>query len=410
MKRQTFSILFFINKAKLHKSGEAGIYIRINVNGKRAEANIKRTVPVHQWDQQREQSKGRDGKSNETNNCIRTLKLRALTIHRDLELQGKLFTARLILDMLYNRGDEQKTILGIFRQHNEKCRALIGIDYVKITVNRFDNCYKYIETVIRENYGKSDMTLQELDGEFIRAFEMHLKTVRGCAQNTVIRYMKCFKKIINLAIANQWMHHNPFNGIRFQAKEVIKEVLSKEEIERLAQKKFESERLNYVRDVFLFSIFTGLAYIDVYNLRREHITTDNQGDMWIRKRREKTDVMCNIPLLPFAKVLIKRYANHPLCTTSGRLLPVCSNQKMNSYLKEIAIRCDIHKHLTTHTARHTYATVVCLANGVTMENVAKMLGHADIRMTQHYAKVMDSSIKRDMLSVQSSLSSFKIPV
>lgn len=396
MRRNSFSVLFFINKTKLLKTGEAPIIIRISVGGKRVESNIKRSVPVEQWDQSKEMSKGRDRKANETNESIRMLKLRALTIHRDLELKGKFFTARLIMDMLYNNEDSQKTLLGIFRKHNDDCRKLIGIDYVKITITRFDNCCKYLGVLIKQKYGKDDMNLNEITGEFVRDFEMYLKVERGCQQNTVIRYMKCFKKIVNLAIANEWMHNNPFAGIKFQAKEVIKEVLTKDEIERLMVKDFSSTHLNYVRDVFVFQIFTGLAYVDVNNLREEHITKDNNGDVWIRKAREKTDNMCNIPLLKIPQMILEKHKDNPLCIRSGALLPVTSNQKMNSYLKEIAVRCDISKRLTTHTARHTAATVVFLANGVSMENVAKMLGHSDIRMTQHYAKVMDSSIKRDM--------------
>lgn len=396
MRRNSFSVLFFINKTKLLKTGEAPIIIRISVGGKRVESNIKRSVPVEQWDQSREMSKGRDRKANETNESIRMLKLRALTIHRDLELKGKFFTARLIMDMLYNNEDNQKTLLGIFRKHNDDCRKLIGIDYVKITITRFDNCCKYLWVLIKQKYGKEDINLNEITGEFVCDFEMYLKVERGCQQNTVIRYMKCFKKIINLAITNEWMHNNPFAGIKFQAKEVIKEVLTKDEIERLMVKDFGSTHLNYVRDVFVFQIFTGLAYVDVNNLRVEHITQDNNGDMWIRKAREKTDNMCNIPLLKIPQMILEKHKDNPLCIRSGALLPVTTNQKMNSYLKEIAVRCDISKRLTTHTARHTAATVVFLANGVSMENVAKMLGHSDIRMTQHYAKVMDSSIKRDM--------------
>ncbi len=396
MRRTTFSVLFVINKTKLLKSGEAPIILRITVGGKRAEANIRRGTEISQWDSSKEMIKGRDKKSLEVNEYIRALKLRALTIHRDLELKGKFFTARLIMNMLFNNDDDQRTILKIFRNHNDECRRLIGIDYVKITISRFDVCCKYLGILISEKYGKEDMTLNEIDGELVRAFETYLKIERGCAQNTVVRYMKCFKKIINLAIANEWMHHNPFNGIRFQSKEVIKEVLTKEEIERLMQKQFDIDRLNYVRDVFVFCCFTGLAYIDAYNLRPEHITTDNNGDMWIRKAREKTDNMCNIPLLQIPRMILERYKGHPKCTKKGVLLPVMCNQNMNNYLKEIAALCGINKHLTTHTARHSYATVVCLANGVSIENVAKMLGHSDIRMTQHYAKVMDASIKRDM--------------
>jgi site-specific recombinase XerD len=326
--------------------------------------------------------------------------MRVLQIRSELEMSGKFYTADLLLNMLYNNCETDKhQLLATFRKHNDDCRKLIGIDYVKITITRFDNCCKYLGVLIKQKFGKEDINLNEIDAEFVRDFEMYLKTERGCQQNTVIRYMKCFKKIINLAIANEWMTRNPFAGIKFQAKEVIKEILTKEEIERIMAKDFEMEHLEYVRDVFTFCIFTGLAYIDVNNLREEHLTTDNNGDLWIRKAREKTENMCNIPLLKIPQAILEKYKDHPIREKTGALLPVTSNQKMNSYLKEIATRCNIKKTLTTHTARYTYASVVCLANGVSMENVAKMLGHSDIRMTQHYAKVMDSSIKRDMAGI-----------
>ena len=408
MKRNSFSVFFFIKKTKLLNNGEAPIRLRIKVNGIAVESQIKRSVPPNFWEQSTESSKGRDRKSAELNEYIRMLKLKALTIHRELELSGKLFTARIIMNKLYNAEDDKRTLLSIFRKHNEDCRKLIGIDYVEITIRRFDNCCKYLGVLIQQKFGKADINLDEINGEFIRDFEMFLKVERGCQQNTVIRYMKCFKKIINLAIANEWMTKNPFAGIKFQAKEVIKEVLTKEEIEKIMSKQFDMERLEYVRDVFIFCCYTGLAYVDVNNLKAEHITKDNDGDAWIRKAREKTDNMCNIPLLKIPQMILEKYKNNPLCVRSGRLLPVTSNQKMNSYLKEIATRCDIKKSLSTHTARYSYASTICLANGVSMENVAKMLGHSDIRMTQHYAKVMDSSIKRDMINVAKTLKSINV--
>jgi site-specific recombinase XerD len=406
--KNSFSIFFFIKKTKLLNNGEAPIRLRIKVNGIAVESQIKRSISPNLWGQATESSKGRDRKSAELNEYIRMLKLKALTTHRELELSGKLFSARLIMNKLYSAEDDKRTLLSIFRKHNEDCRKLIGIDYVEITIRRFDNCCKYLGVLIQKKFGKADINLNEIDGELIRDFEIYLKIERCCQQNTVIRYMKCFKKIINFAIANEWMTKNPFAGIRFQAKEGIKEVLTKEEIERIMAKQFDMERLEYVRDVFLFCCFSGLAYVDVNNLKAEHITKDNDGDMWIRKTREKTDNMCNIPLLKIPQMILEKYRDNPLCVKSGRLLPVTSNQKMNSYLKEIATRCDIKKNLTTHTARYTYASVVCLANGVSMENVAKMLGHSDIRMTQHYAKVMDSSIKRDMVNVEKALKSINV--
>ena len=342
---------------------------------------------------------GRTKAAAELNEYIRMLKLRVLTIQRELEAEGTIYTARLIMDKLYSCEEGRYTLLNVFRKHNNDCRRLIGIDYVQITVSRFDNCCKYLGHLIKKQFGKDDMNITELNGEFVRNFEIYLKPTRNCQQNTVIRYMKGLKKIVNLAIANDWMHKNPFAGIRFQEKEVIREVLTKEEIERMMCKEFALPRLEYVRDVFIFCVFTGMAYVDVNNLRQEHIVRDNNDDLWIRKARQKTNNMCNIPLLKIPQLLMEKYKNHPLCTKTGALLPVPSNQKMNSYLKEIADFCGIQKNLTTHTARHTFATVVALANGVSMENIAKMLGHSDIRMTQRYAKVMDSSIMRDMENV-----------
>ena len=352
MKRASFSVLFFIKKTKLLKNGEAPIRLRITVNSISVELQIRRSVALNLWSEAKECSMGRTKAAAELNEYIRMLKLRVLTIQRELEAEGTIYTARLIMDKLYSCEEGRYTLLNVFRKHNNDCRRLIGIDYVQITVSRFDNCCKYLGHFIQKQYGKEDMNLTELNGEFVRNFEIYLKTTRNCQQNTVIRYMKGLKKIVNLAIANDWMHKNPFAGIRFQEKEVIREVLTKEEIERMMCKEFALPRLEYVRDVFIFCVFTGMAYVDVNNLRQEHIVRDNNDDLWIRKARQKTNNMCNIPLLKIPQLLMEKYKNHPLCTKTGALLPVPSNQKMNSYLKEIADFCGIQKNLTTHAAKH----------------------------------------------------------
>jgi site-specific recombinase XerD len=171
-------------------------------------------------------------------------------------------------------------------------------------------------------------------------------------------------------------------------------------LETLIHKEFSISRLAQVRDIFVFCTFTGLAFIDVKQLTHNHLTKDNNGAMWIRKSRQKTRNMCNIPILLPAQKLIEKYKDHPECIRKGVLLPVMSNQKMNAYLKEIADLCGINKKLSTHVARHTAATVVFLSHQVSMENVAKILGHSNTKMTQHYAKVLDSSIMRDMANVE----------
>lgn len=399
MKRISFAVLFIINRSKLKKNGDVPIIMRVSIGGQRAECQIKRHINPELWDATKERSKGRSKEAIELNEYLEMLKLRAYTVHRDLELTGCAYNARLVLHRVFNVQSSSRSVLSVFKKHNDDCRDRIGVDYVAITISRFDNCYKYLQKVIREFYGKEDINFNELSGDFVRAFEKFLRTERGCQQNTVIRYMKCFKKIVNMARAKNWLNHDPFYNIKFTEVKVIKEILTVEEIKTIMDKELIG-RLEAVRDVFVFCCFTGLAYTDVNNLREEHITADGQGEIWIRKTREKTDNMCDIPLLGIPKSILEKYKGHALTDRNKRLLPVISNQPMNGYLKEIATLCGINKRLTTHTARHTYATVICLNNGVSINNVAKMLGHSDIRMSQHYARVMDNGLKKDMDNIK----------
>lgn len=408
MDRKLFSVLFFIKRTKLRKNGEAPIVVRITYGKHSVEIQISRTVPVNQWSQTRGCSTGRDKQAAETNAFIEMVRVKLYKIHQELERQGGFYNVKTIKDRFMGKEIQERTLYSIFKEHNDRCRELIGIDYELITIRRYDNCLKYLMETVQRQYGKEDILLCEINSELVRNFEHFLKADRGCAQNTVIRYMKCFKKIIHLAIANEWMSRNPFAGIKFQEVPVNKEFLTQDEIAILIQKDFGIEKLNLVRDIFAFQIFTGLAYIDVFNLRKEHISTDNNGKMWIRKTREKTNNMCNIPLLTIPQILLEKYSDHPECQKRGTLLPVLCNQTMNAYLKQIADLCGITKHLTTHTARHTAASVVFLANNVSLSNVAKMLGHSSTRMTQRYAKALDSSIMRDMESVEQSLTANNI--
>ena len=404
MERKRFSILFFIKRSKLLKNGEAPLRVRVTYDKLYVELQLKRSIQVQLWSQEKECAIGKDRNSVELNHYIDVLRVRFYQIYQDLELEGKLMSARAIVNRYLGNDETNKTLYNVFKEHNDNCRKLIGKDYVEITIRRYDNCLKYLMELVKRSYNQDDILLREVNGELVRNFEMYLKTEKRCAQNTVIRYMKCFKKVINLAIANEWIIKNPFAGIKFHEVAVNKEFLTMEEINAIAAKEFHIQRLEIVRDVFLFCCMTGLAFIDVYNLREEHIIKDNSGAMWIRKTREKTNNMCNIPLLSLPIQILEKYADNPHCLKKGVLLPVMCNQKMNSYLKEIADFCGIKKNLTTHTARHTAASVVFLANGVSLPNVAKMLGHSSTRMTQHYAKVLDSSIMRDMANVEKSLS------
>lgn len=406
MKRDSFRVLFFLKKTRLLKNGEASVCMRITVNGTRVENNIRKSIDPALWSQAKETARGKSRRACDLNTYIEEARIKLYQIFCELEQQNRPVTAHLLQKLFFGQEqpEEVRTLLGTMQEHNDQCRALIGTDYALITVRRYESCRRYLAELIRQRYGKEDLPLTEVNGELVRAFAFYLKTEKGCQQNTVIRYMKCLKKITNLARANDWMAKDPFLGIRFHEKEVVREFLTMDELQTIYRKEFPLERLTLVRDVFIFAAFTGLAFIDVQQLAPEHIVRDNNGNLWIRKPRQKTKNMCNIPLLDIPQEILRKYADHPTCRKRGVLLPVPCNQKMNSYLKEIADICMIRKNLTTHCARHSYATSVCLANGVSLENVAKMLGHSNIKMTQHYARVLDSSILRDMMQVERAIS------
>ena len=406
MKRDSFRVLFFLKKTKLLKNGEASVCMRITVNGTRFENNIRKSSDPVLWSQAKETARGKSRRACDLNTYIEEARIKLYQIFCELEQQNRPVTAHLLQELFFGqeKPEEVRTLLGTMQEHNDQCRALVGTDYALITVRRYESCRRYLAELIRQRYGKEDLPLAEVNGELVRAFAFYLKTEKGCQQNTVIRYMKCLKKITNLASTNDWMAKDPFLGIRFHEEDVVREFLTMDELQTIYRKEFPLERLTLVRDVFIFAAFTGLAFIDVQQLAPEHIVRDNNGNLWIRKPRQKTKNMCNIPLLDIPQEILRKYADHPTCRKKGVLLPVPCNQKMNSYLKEIADICMIRKNLTTHCARHSYATSVCLANGVSLENVAKMLGHSNIKMTQHYARVLDSSILRDMMQVGRAIS------
>ena len=408
MDRNYFSILFFIKKSKLLKNGEAPICLRITINGQRAEVQIKRSVEVSLWNSNKECAIGKERKHQELNHYLETVRTKVLRIHRELEQDGKPITGEILKRHFYGEGESPKMLLEVFREHNKKYRELLDKDVVLGTVLRYERTVRYLEEFMKEKYRFSDIPLKNINQEFVKEFEHFIKTEKDCAQNATVKYLKNLKKIIRNALVNKWMDDDPFVEIRFHQTASNREFLTEEELNKLIEKEFTIPRMEVVRDIFVFCSLTGLAFTDVQHLKPEHIFRDMDGSYWIRKTREKTDNMCNIPLLDLPMKLIHKYQNHPECVRKGVVMPVPCNQRMNSYLKEIADICGIQKTLSTHSARHSYATSICLANGVSMENVAKMLGHADTSVTKHYARVLDQNIFKDMKKVNSCLSELAI--
>ena len=399
MERTTFGLLFYIRRDKTNKRGEAPVFMRLTINGERADASIKRFIEPHAWNSAKGKANEKSRGGKDLNLYLDAISANILRIQRDLELDKKEVSAQIILNRyLGKEQSDRHTLMEVFRAHNEKCRALSGISLAPATVIRYETTLRLTEEFLQKNYKKEDCYLDEVTNQFIEDFEFFLKTVRRCCHNTTSKYLMNFKKIIRIALAKGWMKKDPFAQVHFHFEPVEREFLEKQELKAMLNKEITITRLAQVRDIFCFCCLTGLAFTDVQQLKAEHLVADIHGKIWIRKARQKTKNMCNIPLLDEAQKIIDRYKEHPYCQTHGVLLPVCSNQKMNSYLKELADICGIRKNLSTHCARHTFATLT-LASGATIDNVAKMLGHANVNMTRRYAKVLDSSIMRDMEAV-----------
>jgi site-specific recombinase XerD len=381
------------------------VFLRVTVNGQRCETSISLKVKPEKWNSSAERLIGDSRESQELNFRLDTIRMRIMQIYREMEFDRETITAKKIIDRYQGR-DIEPTImlLDVFREHNERCHKLIGKDMAPATVTRYETSLKHTANFIKFNFKKDDIPIADVNHKFITDYEFYLKTERNCSHNSATKYLKNFKKIIRIALANEYITKDPFVNIRFTLDEVERDFLEDTELQRIIDKPISIERLAVVRDIFVFQCFTGLSYSDVKGLRQEHIATDNNGKQWIRKKRQKTNNMCNIPLLDVSQQIMERYKSHPECIRRGTLLPVPCNQKLNAYLKELADICGIEKQISSHTGRHSYATSVCLANGVSIENVAKMLGHSDTKMTRHYAKVLDKSIMRDMEHVNGKFS------
>ena len=350
---------------------------------------------VNKWNAQVECATGKDRKHQELNHYIETVRTRVLKIHRELEQDGKPVTAEILKNLFNGANQPPKMLLERFREHNEKYRALIGKDVVEATVLRYERTVRYLEEFLKKEYKSSDIPFRNIDRQFVEKFEYFIKTEKNCAQNATVKYLKILKKIVTLALTNKWMTENPFTGIKFKQTQTNRDFLTEEELHAIMEKKFDIPRLEAVRDIFVFCCLSGLAFTDVQHLKPEHITKDINGEWWIRKAREKTNNVCHIPLLDIPAMIIEKYRKNPVCLQKNMVLPVPSNQRMNSYLKEIADVCGITKKLTTHIARHSFACFA-LANKVSMETIAKMLGHSDIRTTKIYAKVLDTTVSKEM--------------
>lgn len=396
---------FYAKSTKANAAGQFPIYIRLTVDGKRLEFSSKKFIDSSKWSPELSKMKGNSEEARSLNEYLDLMKSKIFDIQMELIHRNELQTMEIFKNKILGSQERQRLLIPIFQEHNRKIKELVGQEYAPGTLERYETSLKHTKDFIFWKYNITDINIEKIDHSFITEYEFYLRSERKCANNTAVKYIKNFHKIINQCLANGWLNKDPFANYKAKVKEVVREFLSEAEIEQMMNKEFVSERLELVRDIFVFSCFTGLAYIDVKQLTLDNISLGIDGDKWIFKNRQKTDTASKIPLLPTAKDIIDKYADYPVCKNEKRLLPILSNQKMNAYLKEIADVCGIKKDLTFHIARHTFATTITLSNGVPLETVSKMLGHTSLKTTQHYAKILDKKISEDMMILKSKFAS-----
>nr|WP_195461908.1 site-specific integrase [Alistipes sp. D31t1_170403_E11] len=398
MNRKTFCISFFLRRVRTVK-GMAPILARITVNGISKEVYTQCRTPVDKWDTAKGRATGRDKLAYEVNVYIDDFRAKVVEIYRTLQAEGFEGNVLEIKERLQSPGKQAKMFLEELTLYCEKRQKEVGVRITQLTSNKYYRLCRYLREYTKQECKKDDIRLSAVSYGYLDGFNTYLQTAHRCHHNGAVNILDCLRNFMLYCLRNEWIEKNPFKN--YKLKEVApppKEHLSKKEIERLMEKPMPNLRLENVRDIFVFCCLTGLAFADVKELKREHLTTDEQGNMWIRKPREKTAVMSTIPLLKQPKAILQKYAFDLHCMESGKLLPVPSNQKMNAYMSEIATICGLNKKLTTHCARHTFA---CLAveYGMPIDVLAKILGHTNTNMTRHYAKFSEQLIGREMQKI-----------
>ena len=402
------SVLFYLRKSKVNALGRMPIFYRITINGQRFDTSTGHYVEELKWSAETGKIKGNSEEARSINSQLELIKATVYETEKKLYMREEDITFETFKNEYQGKKEKKRFLIPIFQDHNNKIKALLGKEYAPGTLERYETSLRHTEEFLMWKYNLKDIDILQIDHAFITDYEFFLRTVRNCANNTAVKYIKNFNKIIKICLANHWIERNPFANYKSKVKEVERVYLSEEEIQEISNKEFATERLSLVRDIFLFSCFTGLAYIDVKNLTKSHISLGIDGEKWIFTHRQKTESASKIPILPVTQMIIDKYADHPQALNQDRLLPILSNQKMNAYLKEIAAVCKIDKELTFHIARHTFATTVTLTNGVPIESVSKMLGHKNLRTTQHYAKVLDKKVGEDMKLLKEKMASMMV--
>ena len=402
MKKSTFKVLFLIRRNQVNKEGKCAIMIKVTVDGEYERINSTLTIEPELWDASASKAIGRSSKIAEFNKRIEDMRHVLKEHYYDILNRHGYVTAEMVKNAFTGITAKEESLVPLYLQHLEDTKKLIGISKANPTYQKYERMYRRVVEFMKKKYNITDIPLREIKYQFIVDLEFFLRTEYGYSQNTTYKCMKFFKQVINKAIRAGLIFVDPFNGYKISVQRVDRGFLTEDDLKKMMEKEIASKRLEQVRDIFIFACFTGLAYIDLANLRVDNIQKMFDGRLWIVTHRQKTDTKVTVPLLPPALKILKKYEGKYL---GGQLMPIIANQKLNCYLKEIADICGIDKNLTFHLARHTFATTMTLGKGVPIESVSKMLGHTNIQTTQIYARITNEKISHDMENLAKNLGS-----
>jgi len=396
MLENSFRLTFFLKSPKKVTSQRL-IYLRITVDGVAKETSTKQKWDIKRWDQQACRATGNKEDAKAINFYLDTVANKIVQFKAELIIGSHTITAQRLLDFIQGKDASRAKLLEEFQQHNDEMKALVGTgEYAIGTHTRFTIAKRHVKEFIEFKYQSNDIEFRELKYDFIKDYEFFLKTVKLCNNNTTLKHITYVRKMVTRAVHKDILQKDPFASFKGKRNKVIKSPLSFEELTAIENYDFSTRRLSVIRDVFIFQCYTGLAYVDVFNLKYSDIKKGIDGKLWIIKTRQKTDSPFHVPLLPQAMKIIDFYKDDPISQQRGTILPVASNQKMNEYLKEIATLCGLTCSLNTHKARRTFGSTVTLANGVPIHVVKEMLGHSSIKQTEEYAITEQMAISKEM--------------
>ena len=387
-------VLFYLKKNQTKKNGLCPIMGRINVGKTMAQFSLKIDADAKLWDVKAGRLRGKSGFANEVNNQIEKVNLLLYSRYNEAIRLQREFTATDLKTIVQGIANAQESLLSYFRKMNNTFAARVGKDRAKGTLVSYEYYYDVVSEYLKKEYNRTDISFSELNYSFIEQFVHYLRTNRKYAINTTANIITRLREVISDVIDEGIIGKDPFFGYELEAREFKHRNISHEDLEKIMTAEFESDTTSIVRDMFVFSTFTGLAYIDVKNLTFDNIVKQEDGSLWIMVHRQKTGSSSNIRLMEIPLSIIEKYRNG---RDDGKVFSMPIYQTVLNHLKKIDAKCEINRSLSYHMSRHTFASLITLSEDVPIETVSKMLGHQDITTTQIYAEVPKDKVLRDIL-------------